>query len=241
MLFGSGISLTPEEDALLHDVVYPCHVALALTNDYFSFDREYDEHLRDPDNEPTNGAWLFMKWRGVDVATAKDLLRQAAIGYERQFLQGRVEFLRRNRSPKLARYLQRLEHMVSGNVVWSLNCPRYHPAFRYHDPNAGIEGELTARLGGLPQDRVREMLPGALKEIQAAREKRQGDHNDGRSPSVSGSSNRSDSDSKRRGSSYTAYSSDDDTHSHWTVDQASTRRTSIVSAGRDSQEEDKTQ
>jgi geranylgeranyl pyrophosphate synthase len=57
--------------------------------------------------------------------------------------------------------LDALAYQVSGNVVWSLNCPRYHPEYRY-DPNAGIEDSLTVepfkRTLGLECDATRELL-----------------------------------------------------------------------------------
>ncbi|XP_014550358.1 hypothetical protein COCVIDRAFT_31875 [Bipolaris victoriae FI3] len=49
-----------------------------------------------------------------------------------------------NMSQKLSRHLYALEYQISGNVVWSLNSPRYHPEARYA-PNAGLEDELTAK------------------------------------------------------------------------------------------------
>ncbi|USP73611.1 fusicoccadiene synthase [Curvularia clavata] len=118
LLFGMGIILSEEEDAELDPIRKPCYAALGLANDYFSFDR---------DN------------------AAKEMTKQATKRYEEEFLEKCTEY-RRAYAPlpeKLDRYLDALAYQVSGNVVWSLNCPRYHPEHRY-DPNAGIEDSLTA-------------------------------------------------------------------------------------------------
>jgi hypothetical protein len=159
MLFGMGMTLTPEEDALLADVVRPCYAALALANDYFSFDREWAEIQTNPvGGKPINAVWLYMQWRGVGTAVAKRLVTEAANRYERQFLELCEQFRSRHTpvSPKLDLYLRALSYQVSGNVVWSLNCPRYHTKFRY-DPNAGVEDAMTAERRGETLARARDV------------------------------------------------------------------------------------
>jgi hypothetical protein len=146
MLWGMGMQLTPEEDQQLAPVVQPCYAALGLANDYFSFDREYAEFKESGADTLTNSVWLHMRWHGVDVKTAKVMVKKATSSYEQKFLQ-RIEEFKRTHWPisdKLDRYLRALSYEVSGNVVWSLNCPRYHPEFRY-DANAGLENLLTAK------------------------------------------------------------------------------------------------
>jgi geranylgeranyl pyrophosphate synthase len=158
LLFGMGITLTDEEDNQLESVRKPCYAALGLANDYFSFDREYAEFQASGESQTlVNSVWLHMKWHNVDVAAAKEMVRQATQRYEAQFLDLCGEYRHKN-SPladHVDRYLRALAYQVSGNVVWSLNCPRYHPRYRY-DPNAGLEDALTADRfsGGLGETHV---------------------------------------------------------------------------------------
>ena len=162
MLFGMGMTLTPEEDAELAPIIRPCYSALALANDYFSFDREWEKFQSQPQPQAqaqtsgppvTNAVWLFTQWHGVSIDRAKYLVRRAANRYEDRFLRMCALFRgpqsRWHCSEKLDKYLRGLTYQIAGNVVWSLNCPRYHPEMRY-DPNAGLEDELTvkARRGG---------------------------------------------------------------------------------------------
>lgn len=150
MLFGMGMVLTKEEDSMLTDVIEPCYASLALANDYFSFDREWAEAQSKPGaSKPTNAVWLYMRWRSVNTAIAKRLVAEAANRYETLFLERCDQFRVEHApvSPKLDLYLRALSCQVSGNVVWSLNCPRYHPEFRY-DPNAGIEDAITVERRG---------------------------------------------------------------------------------------------
>lgn len=126
MLFGLGMTLSQAELAKVTPITRPCYAALGLANDYFSFDVEYEVFKNSPAKTMTNAVWLFMYWDGASVAEAKDLVRITTRKYERQF-----EHLRKENegtlSPKLRKYLLGLAYQVSGNVIWSLVNPRYHP------------------------------------------------------------------------------------------------------------------
>ena len=126
MLFGIGMTLSQNELAQVAPIARPCYAALGLANDYFSFDVEYKVFKNSSAKAMTNAVWLFMYWDGASIAEAKDLVRVTTRKYERQF-----EHLRKENegalSPKLRRYLLGLAYQVSGNVICSLDNPRYHP------------------------------------------------------------------------------------------------------------------
>jgi hypothetical protein len=145
MLFGMGMTLTKEEDEQLKDVVHSCYAALGLANDYFSFDREYREMQKSRGQSIANAVWLCIGWHDVDIPTAKSMVRDAATKHEKQFQELSEDFRLKHApiSDNLDTYLRGLAYQISGNVVWSLNCPRYHPEHRY-DPNAGVEDTMTA-------------------------------------------------------------------------------------------------
>lgn len=132
MLFGMGMQLTEEEDRLLAPVVRPCFAALGLANDYFSFNKEWDMFQKSGADTLINLVWLYMQWHGVDVPTAKTMVRDATASYEQQFLEECEKYQQEHApvSQKIKRYMRALHCEISGNVVWSINCPRYHPAFR---------------------------------------------------------------------------------------------------------------
>jgi ophiobolin F synthase len=146
LLFGMGVTLTEEEDAKLEPIRRPCFIAIGLANDYLSFDREYLELESAGLQTLNNAVWLHMQWHGVDVSVAKRMVLDKTRQHEDEFLENCTRYRRENNdiSDKLNRHLEALAYQVSGNVVWSLNCPRYSPSYRY-DPNAGIEDVLTAK------------------------------------------------------------------------------------------------
>lgn len=147
LLFSMGVTLTEEEDAQLEPIRKPGFIALALAYDYLSFDREYLE-FSDSGQVGTlsNAVWLYMQWNDVNVDVAKSVILGVTRQNEDIFLENCTRYRRENEnmSQKLSRHLYALEYQISGNVVWSLNSPRYHPEARY-DPNAGLEDELTAK------------------------------------------------------------------------------------------------
>jgi hypothetical protein len=143
MLFGMGMTLTDVELLGLKGVVHPCHACLGLANDYFSFDREYADFDSAGGRKLINAVWLFMQWQRVDAATAKQIVKKVASEYEGEFLRRWDEWKTTQKPPsqRLEKYLEALSYMVSGNVYWSLNCPRYNPHFRYDiDDAADSEG-----------------------------------------------------------------------------------------------------
>jgi hypothetical protein len=130
MLFGMGMTLTPEEDAELGRIIRPCFAALALTNDYFSFDRE----MEDAENSTLiNSVSIVMRLQDLDISSAKTVIKETIQKYEREFMRQIDEYKQQRESvpEKIQQYMEAMSYQVSGNLVWSLNCPRYNPDYRY--------------------------------------------------------------------------------------------------------------
>ena len=144
MLWGMGIMLTEEEDAELIKLRVPWCVVFLLTNDFFSFDREYAEMQEAGLPMLKNAVWLCMKWHGVDVAGAKKMVAEETLKHEGQFqtMWKEYELAHAPLSSRIDEYLRGLAYQLSGNILWSTNCPRYNASYRY-DPNAGLEKALS--------------------------------------------------------------------------------------------------
>lgn len=163
MLFGMGMTLSQDELAQVAPIARPCYAALGLANDYSSFDVEYEVFKNSSAKTMTNATWLFMYWDGASVTEAKESVRVATKEYERRF-----EHLRRgcegNLSPKLRKYLLGLAYQVSGNVIWSLDNPRYHPDRNIYEHDMIdwerylVCHENRKRVSSDPQDRAFETL-----------------------------------------------------------------------------------
>ncbi|KAJ5586656.1 isoprenoid synthase domain-containing protein [Penicillium hetheringtonii] len=133
MCFGMGIQLTDEEWKLAAPITRSCFAALGLVNDYFSFDVEWDEYQREGKNGQntamTNLVWLYIQWEDLSIPEAKERTRETVRHYEAEYYQRVNAFSLDGEkcSMNLEIYLKAQAYQISGNVAWSLRCPRYHP------------------------------------------------------------------------------------------------------------------
>jgi len=130
MLFGMGMTLTPQEDAELGRIIRPCFAALALTNDYFSFDREIEE---EETSILINSVAIVMRLQNLNIPSAKAVIKDTIRKYEKEFMRQIDEYKQQRGSvpEKIERYMEAMSYQISGNLVWSLNCPRYNPDYRH--------------------------------------------------------------------------------------------------------------
>ncbi|KAK6502357.1 hypothetical protein TWF506_002938 [Arthrobotrys conoides] len=128
ILFSMGIKLTDEEHKIAHDVIIAVRRALALLNDYFSFNKEYREFLESDDTTLINSVWLYTQWENLDIGTAKEVVRKKALEFEQKFLEDRKQFFKTHahQNTRLARYIEGWYYAFSANLWWNLDCPRYH-------------------------------------------------------------------------------------------------------------------
>ncbi|KAF3173025.1 hypothetical protein TWF788_009290 [Orbilia oligospora] len=149
ILFGMGIRLTDEEHKIAREVLIAVWRALALLNDYFSFNKEYREFLESDGATLVNAVWLYMQWGNLDIETAKEVVREKALEFEQKFLKDRQEFLKTHshRNTRLAKYIEGWYYAMSASLWWNLDCPRYHLAPPNPEPTDPLVKEIEERLG----------------------------------------------------------------------------------------------
>lgn len=102
--------------------------ATVLSNDVYSFEVEAVLE-RQTSESMNNGIWRLMKQRDITVSEAKYVLvSEKLLPLEKHFMDQRAIFLENNRetSPILCRFLDLVEYLVSGNIYWGSQSPRYH-------------------------------------------------------------------------------------------------------------------
>ncbi|KAJ6018568.1 hypothetical protein N7522_000635 [Penicillium canescens] len=127
--FAYKLELTEEEDQLVLPLTQLIMEVLTLHNDYYSWEKEDAFYRSSEDKLPmANAVTLYMRWYSLSPSDAKAAIRAKAIEKEEQYLLAKEEFLKRHVLPPPAtvRWLEIIEHMVAGNLLWSLTCPRYH-------------------------------------------------------------------------------------------------------------------
>ena len=133
MTFGMAITIPDEESELCAQLMRPAWIAAGLTNDLFSWEKEYEAAMRNGQPDVVNAVWVLMGEHSITADQAKDLCRQKIKGAVADYLEV-IEANCNNGdiSLDLQKYIVAMQYSLSGNVVWNLQCPRYHPEAEYN-------------------------------------------------------------------------------------------------------------
>jgi hypothetical protein len=134
---GLGLELGLEQDRLaaFHDA---CFEHTILVNDLLSYRKEY------ADAEPMNAVGVLRLTEGLSLQAAVDTVCSRLSAAEDAYFARAAELDAAHGAahPALRPYLDAWAQMLSGNLAWSLACPRYH----------GADGGWTT--GGVPATMV---------------------------------------------------------------------------------------
>ena len=129
-----ALTIPEGEMNLCKQLVRPAFAALSLTNDLFSWEKEREAAKRDGLPHVFNAIWVLMEELSISESEAKDLCRVKIRESVVESLRN-IEYTKSNLdlSLDLRTYVEAIQYSVSGNLVWSLYCPRYHPEASYND------------------------------------------------------------------------------------------------------------
>jgi Terpene synthase family 2, C-terminal metal binding len=129
-----GITIPDEELELCAQLMRPAWIAAGLTNDLFSWEKEYEAAKRNHQPDVANAIWVLMGEHLITADQAKDLCREKIKIAVADYLQIIKKSCNNTKiSLDLRRYIEAMQYSLSGNVVWSLQCPRYHPEAQYNE------------------------------------------------------------------------------------------------------------
>ena len=122
-----GLTIPYEELELSKQLARPGFVALSLTNDLYSWNKERDAAKRDGLDHVVNAIWVIMRELSVTEVEAERICRIKIKESVAEFVR-MVEEVRKSAQVSLdtKKYVEAIQYSVSGNLVWSLSCPRYH-------------------------------------------------------------------------------------------------------------------
>ncbi len=144
--FGMGISIPEEELDLCHELANTAYLNLGLTNDLFSWQKEHETAVAMGQDYVVNVISVLMEEHSISEEEAKAICREkikVTIVDFRKIVKDTNE--RTDVSLDLKRYLEGLLYSLSGNLVWSLECPRYHRWASYS------ERQLDWMKNGIPK------------------------------------------------------------------------------------------
>jgi fusicocca-2,10(14)-diene synthase len=126
--FGMGLTIPQDEMSLCKELDRPAWEALALTNDLYSWEKERDDAAKAGELLVVNAIWVLMQEYSISEAEAKDLCRQKIKESVSRAVKIAEDTKKRtDLSLDLRQYTDAITYSVSGNLVWSIYCPRYHP------------------------------------------------------------------------------------------------------------------
>ena len=123
-----GITIPEHELELAKQTSRPAFVTLGLANDFFSWQKEYDDFMKTGVSEAlANAIWILMQEHSVGVEEAKELCKDHIRKSCQEYLRVKHEVeSTRQVSVDLRKYLAALELSISANVIWSQYSARYN-------------------------------------------------------------------------------------------------------------------
>jgi hypothetical protein len=141
-----GLTLTAPERALLSTLCRPAWIALGLTNDLYSIDKETEAAREMGESHVSNALWVMMRQHALSADKAKALCRRQIRDCVAQYVETvRATNARTDVSHDLKVFVEAIQYVLSGNLVWTRGAPRYNPDATYN------EHQLEWMRNGVPE------------------------------------------------------------------------------------------
>lgn len=127
LTFGMALTIPESEYDRCMELARPGYAVLGLTNDLYSWEKEKQDALRLKQDYVFNAIWVIMREMQVTEEQAKAICSEEIKKYVSEFT-STVETVKKDDSlsKDLRTYLEAVMYSCSGNLVWSITCPRYH-------------------------------------------------------------------------------------------------------------------
>lgn len=125
--FGMGIDITKEEETDIAPIYEAATRALLLSNDYYSWEREwYDAKLKKDNRNLWNAIYLFMRTKDISIEEGRKLLVNIIHEEEAKYLKVCEAFYNAHPNCRLdlRRYIKVIGSITAGNSLWAATCPR---------------------------------------------------------------------------------------------------------------------
>ena len=139
-----ALTIPDEEMDLCRRFGRPAWAALALTNDLYSWEKERDAAATVGAPHVVNAIWVLMREHAINESQAEDLCRQKIKEHVAEAVRV-VDETKKNLdlSLDLRTYTEAILYSISGNLIWSIYCPRYHPEETYDNVVLSMMAEVA--------------------------------------------------------------------------------------------------
>lgn len=148
-----GVVIPEEEKEAVGHIVEPILTNVIMINDYYSFEREYEEYIiNGKKHDMRNSVWFLMQHEGLEERQAKQRVLEEALESERNYTIARrvYEEAHPDMPPRIARYLDAAMFLATGAWYWTTFSSRYRYIYRLervldHIPvNISLDAEENA-------------------------------------------------------------------------------------------------
>lgn len=142
LTFAMALTIPTSELDLCMKLARPGYAAISLTNDLYSWRKEYEDAQKAGQDYVFNAVWVIMQERGCSENAAIQICREEIKRYFSEF----EDTLQSPETKALSKDTQTYLHAVRlshvGNLVWSIYCPRYQRGV-YVIPSSELFSRLT--------------------------------------------------------------------------------------------------
>ena len=140
-----ALTVPEHETDLCEQLRRPTFYAIILTNDLFSWEKERAEAAKDANTPLVNAIWVLMREHSITEPEAQELCREKIKECVAESVRV-FEDTKRDLdiSLELRQYVEAQQYALSGNLVWSIHCPRYNPEVSLNDDQYAMMKEMTA-------------------------------------------------------------------------------------------------
>lgn len=122
-----ALTIPDEELEICKRLVMPAFAVLSLTNDLYSWEKERDAARQAGIPFVVNAIWVIMREHSMVEEEAKNLCK---IKIKEYVIDAFATVENSKADPNISKdlriYIEALLYSISGNLVWSIYCPRYH-------------------------------------------------------------------------------------------------------------------
>jgi ophiobolin F synthase len=107
-------------------------IAASLGNDLYSYEKEYEDTMRAGLPDVVNAVWVIMGEHGCTEQEAKEICKERIRVENANYVKICEETKKRtDLCDDVRRYIDVMQYSLSGNLVWSIQCPRYNKGVQF--------------------------------------------------------------------------------------------------------------
>jgi hypothetical protein len=128
-----ALNMPDHESELRSQLCRPAWIALGLTNDLYSLEKEKEAAKTMGESHVCNALWVIMQEHNISDEEAKQLCCEKISENVAKYVETvREARTRTDISRELRIFVEAIQYIISGNLVWTRGAPRYNLGVTYN-------------------------------------------------------------------------------------------------------------